>query len=195
MLSASSTPIMPGSAMANMVALQQLANGGGLPAMMMGPQALLMHGPNGPFAMPPGMNMGQPGTLAALAAQQAVAAARAAGASNHPSPAQLQLLSIQTAAHQRIQAQLAQQAVHAHAQLMQHMQEAANQHHAQQMQQAQDAADAQQADAAARKAAHPVPAQEGEAPESESNAQISEQPNGVTLPHLPVPNSAPVVAS
>lgn len=121
MLSAGGTPLGPG--MANFAALQ-FANGGGMPLLMAQPSVVLQ-GSNGQllnqFSVPQGMvaagQQQQQNLAAALAGAQAAATAArvaaAAGGSNQPSPAQLQLLSIQQAAHQRIQAQLAQQAQHA----------------------------------------------------------------------------------
>lgn len=93
----------PGSAMANFAALS-FANSGGIP-LMVGPHPLVLQ--NAGVNNPPMFNMPH---MAALTASQAAAISRASALSQQPSPAQLQLMSIQQAAQQRIQAQLAQQA-------------------------------------------------------------------------------------
>jgi hypothetical protein len=126
-----STPVGPGllagqgtpgsNNFANLAALQfanAAAAAGGLPGMMMAAQAHAQQ-QAGMFGM---SAAGQQNLAAALAAQSA---ARSAAGTNGAtsSPAQMQLLSIQQAATQRIQAQLVQQAQHAqqamaHAQAM-----------------------------------------------------------------------------
>ena len=126
MLSSGGTPLGPGSAMANFAALQ-FASNNGIP-MMMGPGGVMLPGANNQM-------LAQFGNMMAAQQQQhqqqqqqqqqnpqqqqqqqnqiasALAASHARMGSNQPSPAQLQLLSIQQAATQRIQAQLAQQAM------------------------------------------------------------------------------------
>ncbi|KAH7622294.1 putative WRKY transcription factor 33 [Nannochloris sp. 'desiccata'] len=105
---------------ANLAAIQfanAAAAAGGLPGMMMAAQAHAQQ-QAGMFGM---SAAGQQNLAAAIAAQSAARAAAANGATS--SPAQMQLLSIQQAATQRIQAQLVQQAQHAqqamaHAQAM-----------------------------------------------------------------------------
>jgi len=110
-----------GTPMANFAALQ-FSNANGIPMMLAQPSVVIQGHNNQLMNQFAGVVSGGSGTpqqqmhqqnqlAAALAAQQAAAVARMG--SGQPSPAQLQLLSIQQAATQRIQAQLAQQAQHA----------------------------------------------------------------------------------